>query len=118
MDEQFITSEELLILIGLGTLLPWIIATLVQYFIYRRKGIGLVKNVISSLLIFIFSALIGLVLWISFPVLVMPWQYFILSFKASIVNFLAFIPVLPMTLSTLISSFTIMYLYTRGSKNA
>jgi len=118
MSEQYITGNELLMLIILATLAPWVIATIVQYFIYKKRNISLSKNVVSSLLIFLLSSFLGFVFWVSFPSLVIPWQIFILKLELPMVGFLAFIPVLPMVLATLISTLVVVYLYVRNSKNA
>jgi hypothetical protein len=59
------------------------------------------------------TAVLGVVLWVTVPMLTIPWQRVVLSIPGAIGNFLGFIPVVPMVTSTLIVAIPVTKLFLR-----
>jgi len=118
MDEQYITGLELIALVVIGSLIPWIIATMIQIHIYKKHGISFKFWVISSVVLFICTATVGLALWAAVPVLTVAWQHIVLRVPSTLINVLAVVPLFPMAAAALVSAVPITLFFLKRYGNA
>ncbi|MCU7842199.1 MAG: hypothetical protein KZQ93_00005 [Candidatus Thiodiazotropha sp. (ex Monitilora ramsayi)] len=119
MDEQHITGSEFVMLIASGLLLPWIMAVAIQTRIYIRKGVPKLHWLISSLAMLLITPILGVAIWSGIPLVTVGWQHLIFRLPPNTVtNFLGFVPIAPMVVSTLLASIPITLWYTRRHGNA
>lgn len=113
MKEDYITGVEFFLLLLVGALLPWIIATFIQTRIYFRHGISKWHALSSALIMLLLNSALGVFLWAAVPALTITWQLLVLSIPSAVVNTFSFVPFGPMVASTLLTTVPVTYIFVR-----